>query len=63
VVGLAQWFEPVILSGGRDQEDLHLRPAQAKSSSDPISTNKKLGVGRYTPVIPAFKVKTGGSQV
>jgi hypothetical protein len=31
------------LEGG-DQESYGLRPAQAKSSQDPISTNKKLGM-------------------
>jgi hypothetical protein len=30
--------------GGRNQEDLNLRPAQAKSLQDAISTNKNLDV-------------------
>jgi hypothetical protein len=42
------WLMPVILAtgeGGGDGEDHGLRLAQAKSSQDPISTNKKLSVG------------------
>jgi hypothetical protein len=31
-------------SRGRDWEDHHLRPAWAKSSQDPVLTNKNLGV-------------------
>jgi hypothetical protein len=31
-------------SGGRDLEDHSWRTAQAKSSQDPISSNKKLGI-------------------
>jgi hypothetical protein len=31
-------------SGGRDQEDHGLRPAQVKSSQDSMSTNEKLGM-------------------
>jgi hypothetical protein len=34
--------------GIRDQEDHGSKPAQAKSSQNPISTNKKLGVMAYT---------------
>jgi hypothetical protein len=30
--------------GGRDLENCGLRPAQAKSSQNPISTNKKLNL-------------------
>jgi hypothetical protein len=40
---LTQACNPSYL-GGRDWEDHSLRSAWAKSSPDPISTNKKLGV-------------------
>jgi hypothetical protein len=47
-------------SGGRDWEDGHSRPAQAKSSRDPISTND--GMQWNAPVIPAtWEAWTGGS--
>jgi hypothetical protein len=35
-------------SGSRDKEDLRFRPAQAKSSRDPISTSKKPDMVEHT---------------
>jgi hypothetical protein len=45
-------------TGGRDQEDCSLKPVQAQSQQDPISTNKKLGIKinkKHVPVIPGVR--------
>jgi hypothetical protein len=55
-----RWLTPVILatSGGRDQEDRSLKPAQANSPQDPIwkkNLHKKRAGGVAQDVGPDFK--------
>jgi hypothetical protein len=45
-------------SGGRDQEDHSLKPAQANSSGDPISKNPSQKIG----LVEWFKVKALSSS-
>jgi hypothetical protein len=63
---VAQTCNPSYL-GGRDQEDQGSKPAQAKSSRDPISkkpfTKKKKKMKALSSSLSTAKKKGGGTEV